>query len=135
LAYVLERLGTKRAFVVCGFDGLDEVTTTGKTAVSEVHNNEVKSYILTPENFGIKRGQGDELTGGDAFYNKEILIRVLKGAKGGKRDIVLLNASMALIAGGKAKDFKEGVRIAEESIDSGKAFKKLEALIEFTNRN
>ena len=135
LAYVLERLGTKRAFVVCGFDGLDEVTTTGKTAVSEVHNNEVKSYILTPENFGIKRGQGDELTGGDAFYNKEILIRVLKGAKGGKRDIVLLNASMALTAGGKAKDFKEGVIIAEESIDSGKAFKKLEALIEFTNRN
>lgn len=134
LAYVLERLGSKRAFVVCGCDGLDEVTITGETAVSEVHNNEVKSYTLTPEDFGIRRGQADELTGEDAFYNKEILIRVLKGAKGGKRDIVLVNASMALIAGGKAKDFKEGVIIAGESIDSGKAFKKLEALIEFTNR-
>jgi len=134
LAYVLEQLGVKHAFVVCGSDGLDEITITGETRVSEVSSGEVKSYQITPEEFGLKRGSIEELRGGDAFYNKEVLIRILKGAKGAKRDVVLMNASAALVAGAKAKDFKEGILLAEESIDSGNAYKKLEELIEFSNR-
>ncbi|OGL44846.1 MAG: anthranilate phosphoribosyltransferase [Candidatus Schekmanbacteria bacterium RBG_16_38_11] len=134
LAHVLGQLGTRRSFVVCGLDGLDEITITDATQISEFYNGEVKTYQITPEEFGLKRSSLDELAGGDAFYNKEILIRILKGAKNAKRDIVLINASAALVASEKAKDFKDGILLAEESIDSGKAYKKLESLIEFSNR-
>ena len=134
LANVLKELGVERAFVVCGSDGLDEITITGETKVSEVCRKEVKTYHVIPEEFGLKRGSIEELRGGDSFYNKEILIRILKGAKGSKRDIVLMNASVAIVGAGKAKDFKEGVVLAEESIDSGKAYKKLEELIKYTNK-
>ena len=134
LAHVLGQLGARRSFVVCGLDGLDEITITDATQISEFYNGEVKTYQITPEEFGLKRSSLDELAGGDAFYNKEILIRILKGAKNAKRDIVLINASAALVASEKAKDFKDGILLAEESIDSGKAYKKLESLIEFSNR-
>ena len=134
LAHVLGQLGARRSFVVCGLDGLDEITITDATQISEFYNGEVKTYQITPEEFGLKRSSLDELAGGDAFYNKEILIRILKGAKNAKRDIVLINASAALVASEKAKNFKDGILLAEESIDSGKAYKKLESLIEFSNR-
>lgn len=128
MAKVLGNLGCIHAFVVHGEDGLDEITITGKTKVSELKGGKVENYFIEPSDFGIKTGIIEDLLGGEAKENAEITINILKGKKGSKRDIVLLNASAAIVASGKAKDLKEGIAIAERSIDSGAALRKLEEI-------
>lgn len=134
IAKVLRNLGTKYAFVVHSEDGLDEITITGKTRVAEVVEGKVKLFTISPKDFGFLPAKLEDLKGGDAKKNAEITLQILKGEKGSKRDIVLLNASAALVAGSKAKDFSQGIELAKDSIDSGKALKKLEQLKEFTNK-
>ncbi|MFH1260099.1 MAG: anthranilate phosphoribosyltransferase [Elusimicrobiota bacterium] len=135
LANVLKNLGTRHAFVVHGEDGLDEITTTGQTTMAEVFDGKLKLYQINPKDFGIPLAQLSDLKGGEAKENAEITLRLLKGEKGPKRDIVVLNAAAALIAAGKAKDFPEGLVLAGKSIDSGAALKKLELLEELTNKH
>jgi anthranilate phosphoribosyltransferase len=132
MAKVLGNLGCIHAFIVHGEDGLDEITITGRTRVSELKGGRVENYFIEPADFGIKAGRIDDLLGGESKENAEITINILKGEKGPKRDIVLLNASAAIVASGKAKDLKEGVAVAERSIDSGSALRKLEAIKEAT---
>lgn len=128
MAEVLGNLGCLHAFVVHGEDGLDEITITGRTKISELKDGRVESYFIDPTDFGMKLGKVEDLLGGDAKENAEITLNILKGEKGPKRDIVLLNASAAIVASGKAKDFEEGISIAERSIDSGAALRKLEEI-------
>ena len=129
LAGVLGTLGAERAFVVHGSDGLDEMTLTGPTRVSELKNGSVSTYDVSPEDFGLAQAPADALKGGDADYNAEITRSILNGEEGPRRDIVLLNAAAAIVAGDKASDLNEGVQIAAEVIDSGKALEKLEGLV------
>ncbi|MDP2913238.1 MAG: anthranilate phosphoribosyltransferase [Candidatus Omnitrophota bacterium] len=134
MAGVLKNLGVRRAFVVCGMDMLDEITITGKTKVTELESGSIKTYYTTPEKFGLERSSLEEIKGGDAKENAEITISILKGERGPRRDIVLLNAGAGLVCGLKARDFKAGAKQAAESIDSGRALDKLLKLIEITNR-
>lgn len=126
LAQVLGNLGAKHAFVVHGEDGLDEITTTDTTRISELKEDKVKTYSISPEEFGLKKAYKEDLIGGNAEENAKITIGILEGGKGPKRDIVLLNAAAALITGDKAVDFNEGITKAAEAIDSGAARAKLE---------
>jgi len=134
LAQALGNLGAKRAFVVHGMDGLDEITITDRTKVSEFKGGAVKDYFIHPSDFGMKVGKPADLKGGDAKENALITVDVLNGSKNTRRDVVLLNAAAGLVASGMATDFADGVAIAAESIDSGVALKKLEQLKQFTNR-
>ena len=134
MARVLKNLGSERAFVVYGMDTLDEVTITGKTRISELNKGRIRTYYVTPDKFGIRRATLDDIRGGNAKDNVQIVLSVLKGERGPRRDIVLLNAAFTLVAGFKAKTVKEGVKIAAESIDSGRALQNLYKLIELTNR-
>ncbi len=134
IARVLRNLGSKRAFVVHGRDALDEVTITGKTRVSELVNGRIKEYVVAPATFGLKKAKTEDIKGGDARENADIIMKVLLGEKGPRRDIVLANSSAALVAAGKARNFKEGVRIAAGSIDTGKAAEKLKMLVEITGK-
>jgi anthranilate phosphoribosyltransferase len=129
LAHVLKNLGSERAFVVHGSDGLDEITTAGPTAVASLANGEVKAFDITPEDVGLRRAKADDLRGGDAEHNAKALLAVLKGQRGAYRDVALLNAAAALIVAGKAADLKGGIALAEKSIDSGDAEGALERLI------
>lgn len=134
IANVLKALGTKRAFVVHGEDGLDEVTTTAKTRISELTpQGEVKSYLFDPEEAGLKKCLLQELKAADVEENIKIAEGILKGEKGPRRDIVLLNAAFGLLAAQKARDIKEGIKLASLSIDSGHASEKLSKLISLTN--
>ena len=130
VARVLAELGTIRAFVVHGADGLDEISNTGESQISEVHEGVVRSSRVRPEDFGLPRATIRDLRGGDRGENAQIIQLVLGGEPGPRRDIVLMNAAAALVAGGKARDLKEGVGIASESIDSGAAASKLATLVE-----
>ncbi len=134
LARVLAELGTIRAFVVHGADGLDEISTTGESFVAEVREGVVRASAVRPEDFGVSRAAVGDLVGGDREQNAEIIRRVLSGEPGPKRDIVVVNAAAALVAGGRARDFKEGAQQAEQSIDGGAARGKLEALAELSQR-
>ena len=129
LAGVLGTLGLARAFVVHGSDGLDEMTLTGPTRVSELKYGSVSTYSVSPGDFGLAQAPADALKGGDADYNAEITRSILNGEEGPRRDIVLLNAAAAIVAGDKARDLNEGVQVAAEVIDSGKALEKLEGLV------
>ena len=133
MAGVLKNLDTKRAFVVYGMDTLDEITITGKTKVTELKSGKIRTYYISPERFGIKKANLEDIKGGDAAENARIILSILKGGRGPKRDVVLLNSSAALVAGFKAKGFKSGIRMADDSISSGVAFDKLNKLIEYTN--
>lgn len=135
LAQTLGNLGAVHAFVVHGMDGLDEITITGKTKVSEYADGVVKDYFIQPSDFGMATGAKDDLKGGDAKENAAITLAILKGEKGVRRDIVLINAAAGLAASGRARDLKEGITIAAESIDSGAAQRKLEQMKAFTNKN
>jgi len=128
LAQVLHNLGTEHALIVHGADGLDEITTTDKTYVSEVNSGEFKDYEISPEEFGFKRANSEDLLGGSIEENARIVMDILNGKTGSKRDIVLLNSGAAIYAANKTKTIKEGVELARECIDSGKALKKLEML-------
>lgn len=133
IAMVLNKLGTKEAFVVCGEGNLDEISICGPTRVSQVKDGSVSTFEITPEELGLNRADIKDIAGGDAAENAGIIRKILDGEKGPKRDMVLINASAAFVASGYAKDFKEGVKLGEEVIDSGKAMAKLEELIDFTN--
>ena len=132
LARVLAELGTHRAFVVHGADGLDEISNTGESQLSEVHEGVVRSSRVRPEDFGVPRAHIRDLQGGDREENAQIIRRLLGGETGPRRDIVLMNAGAAMVAGGKAQDFKEGVSVAAAAIDSGAARRRLDALIELS---
>ncbi|HEY1542354.1 MAG TPA: anthranilate phosphoribosyltransferase [Xanthobacteraceae bacterium] len=129
LAHVLKNLGSERAFVVHGSDGLDEITTAGPTAIASLDNGEVKTFDITPEDVGVTRAKPDMLRGGDADHNAKALLAVLKGQRGPYRDVAVLNAAAALMVAGRAGDLKRGVALAEKSIDSGEAEGSLERLI------
>jgi anthranilate phosphoribosyltransferase len=133
IASVLAELGVERAFVVHGTGGLDEISLAGETTVGEVLGNIVKLYEVTPEDFGLERAPISAISGGDAAQNAEIILALLAGERGPRRDIVVANAAAAIVAGGLAADFFEGARLAAESIDSGAAGGKLDALIRFTS--
>jgi anthranilate phosphoribosyltransferase len=133
LANVLSGLGSEHAFVVHGSDGLDEVTTTGPTRVSEFKTDSVSTYEISPGDFGLDTAAPEDLKGGEPAENAEILKGVLSGEKGPRRDIVLINSALALVAGGKAESLEEGVALAAKTIDSGAATEKLEGLIEVSN--
>jgi anthranilate phosphoribosyltransferase len=134
LARVLAELGTLRAFVVHGADGLDEISNTGESHISEVHEGVVRSSTVRPEDFGMPRAAIRDLQGGDREENARIIRLVLGGEAGPRRDIVLMNAAGALVVGNKAQDLKEGVALAAASIDGGSAVRKLEDLIAFSRR-
>ena len=132
LAEALSMLGLRRALVVHGSDGLDEVTITGPTRIAEVRNGLVHSYEVTPEEFGLTRAPMETISGGDTAVNADIIRRVLAGEKSPRRDVTLLNAAAALVAAGKADHLSAGMPLAAESIDSGAAVSKLEKLVTFT---
>ena len=134
LAFVLKKLGCRRGFVVHGSDGMDEITLTGESTIAEVSSEGVKVSVIAPEQFGLDRSTLAELHGGDAQSNAEIVKDILSGGGGAKRRIVLLNAAFALIAAGKAVDVADGIGIAVETIDSGRAAKQLELLVALTNQ-
>ncbi|OQA91827.1 MAG: Anthranilate phosphoribosyltransferase [Elusimicrobia bacterium ADurb.Bin231] len=129
IAFVLKNLGTKSAFVVHGMDSMDEVSITGKTQISSLKNGIIKTFSIKPEDFGFKRATVSDIAGGDAEENAKIIMDIFNGATGPKRDIVVLNSAVALTAAGKTKRFAEGIILAEKSLDTGKAMKKLKDLI------
>jgi anthranilate phosphoribosyltransferase len=129
IAQVLALLGTMRAWVVHGSDGLDELTTTGISDVAVVDAGKVSTFRISPRNAGLPDARPEDLTGGNAVENAAHIRAVLGGLKGPLRDIVLLNAAAALLVAGKANTLREGVALASESIDSGKALAVLEALV------
>jgi len=134
LARVLKNLGVRSAFVVWGEDGLDEISIAERTRVTELKEGKIETYYVQPEDFGIKRRASlEKIRGGSREENARILKDILTGAKGPKRDIVLVNAAACLLAAERAASLKEAVKIAEDSIDSGKADEKLESLINLTN--
>ena len=132
MAEVLLALGAEHAFVVHGANGLDELSVTGPNRVSELRNSRIETYYLNPEELGLPRAKLSDLTGGSIKDNAEITKALLEGKHGAKRDIVLLNAAAVLIAGDKSNSFSEGLTLAAEAIDSGKAQRKLEQLVEFS---
>ncbi|MFN3480239.1 MAG: anthranilate phosphoribosyltransferase [Thermodesulfovibrionales bacterium] len=133
LAEVLGNLGAEDVMVVHGEDGLDEITISDGTRVSRFRHGRVETSYLSPEDFGLGRSPLSSIVGGDKDENAKILMEILKGEKGPKRDIVLINSAAALVVAGKTDDFKEGVMIAAEAIDSGRAMKKLEEVIKVSN--
>lgn len=134
LAQVLISLGVKRGMVVYGQDKLDEISMSAPTTVCEFKDGWFKSYVVTPEDFGFERCAKADLAGGDPEENARITLAILGGEKGHKRNAVLLNAGAALYIGGKAESMKDGVALAAELIDSGKALETLNKLIEISNR-
>ena len=133
LAEALSMLGLRRALVVHGLDGLDEITITGPTRVAEARDGTVRSYEVDPEEFGIKRATLADISGGDAVQNAAIVREVLSGKKSPRRDVVILNSAAALVAAGRADHLADGIPVAELSIDSGAAAAKLEVLVRVTS--
>jgi anthranilate phosphoribosyltransferase len=134
LARVLAELGTVRAFVVHGADNLDEISNTGESRVSEVREGLVRTFGVRPEDFGLARAAIGDLRGGDREQNAEMIRAILAGEPGPKRDIVLMNAAAALVAGAKARELKEGVEVAARSIDTGAARERLDRLVTLSRR-
>ncbi len=132
MAEVLRALGTEHAFVVHGADGLDELSVTGQNKISRLHNGRIETYFLDPQDLGLPRGRLSDLAGGTAEDNVTITKALLKGERGPKRDVILLNAAAVLIAGDKASSFNEGLVLAAEVIDNGSAQRKLHQLVEFS---
>ena len=132
LAAVLGSLGATHALVVHGEDGLDEITITGPSRVGELKKGSLSTYIISPGDFGLAEADPDTLKGGTAEQNAAILRRILEGAPGPQRDVVIINAAAVLLAGDSAATLKQGVALAGETIDSGRALAKLAQLIKFT---
>ena len=135
LAEALSMLGLRRALVVHGLDGLDEITITGPTRVAEARDGTVRTYEVDPEEFGVKRATLADISGGDAAENAAIVREVLSGKKSPRRDVVLLNSAAALVAAGRADHLADGIPLAVKSIDSGAAAAKLEALAKLYKRS
>ncbi len=134
LARVLMHVGAQHCFVVHGMDGLDEITLTDRTRISEGKAGVVSTYLVDPSEFGLRRVNLKELVGGNAQDNAAITRDILRGRKGPKRDIVCLNAAPALVAGRKAKTLQEGFEVAQRTIETGAALEKLDHLIAFSNK-
>jgi anthranilate phosphoribosyltransferase len=134
-AQALRLLGARRAFVVHGHDGLDEISVCAPTRVSELKDGLIRTYDITPDQILGRQARPEDLEGGDAAANARITKSILEGEKGPGRDVVVVNTAAALIAAGVAKDFPEGIRQAEAAIDQGAAAAKLDALVRFTNEN
>ena len=134
-AQALKLLGVKRAFVVHGHDGMDEITTTALTRITELDNDTIRSYDLDPIEFFSDYAVADDLLGGNVDENAAITLAILKGEKGPKRDVVILNAAAALVAAGMADTIKAGITLAQDAVDTGKALEKLEALSKYTREN
>ena len=132
-AHVLAQLGTTNAWVVHGADGLDEVSTTGKTHVAELNNGKVTEFTITPDDIGLPTANIDQLRGGDGKHNARYLRALLEGETGPYHDIVLFNAAAALVAGGHAKDLQQSAAMAQAALDTGKALAALDSLIAITN--
>lgn len=133
LAKVLGNLGAEDAMVVHGEDGLDEITISDGTKVSRFFNGKVEDMYLAPEDFGLERGGTSDLLGGDKDENARITVSILSGEKGPKRDVVLLNSAAAIAVSGRVQDLLQAFELAKESIDSGKALKKLEGIKKVSN--
>ena len=134
MAQVLMNLGSLHCFSVWGHDGLDEITITTKTKICEGKEGKIKCYHIEPKDFDLRPARIKDIIGGTPDQNARILLEILNGQKGPKRDIVLLNAAPAIVATGKARTLQEGVKLAAEAIDTGAAYGKLEALKAMTNR-
>jgi len=132
LAEVLLALGSEHAFVVHGADGLDELSVTGPNRVSHLRDGQVKTFSIDPRDLGLPQAMLGELSGGSAEENAAITRALLEGEKGPKRDVILLNAAAALVAGGKAESLGDGLELAAEAVDSGAALSKLNELVEFS---
>jgi len=132
-AGVLKNMGTKKAYVVHGSDGLDEATVCGTTRVAELSDGIIKTYNINPGDYFGKTYSLEDIRGGEPAVNAQIVRDVLSGKKGAGRDVVLLNCALAIMAGDKAKDIKEGIKIAADCIDGGAAVKKLQQLVELSN--
>ncbi|HXL67460.1 MAG TPA: anthranilate phosphoribosyltransferase [Xanthobacteraceae bacterium] len=133
LAKVLAALGSERAWVVHGSDGLDEITTSGPSFVAELAGGKVKTFEVTPEDAGLKRSNPEQLRGGEAAMNAAALRAVLEGMPGPYRDVALMNAGAALVVAGKAKNIREGVALGAKALDGGAANARLEKLIAVSN--
>lgn len=134
MAQVLKNVGVQGAMLVCGAEGLDEISLTGSTEVCELRAGKLIKYSLTPEEFGLQVAPATEIVGGLASENAKITQAILQGELGAKRDITLLNAACALYIAGKVADIQTGISVAQESIDSGRALEKLQALKEFSRQ-
>ena len=134
LAQVMAKLGVVRGMVVYGQDKLDEISMSAPTSVCEIKDGWFRSSVITPEDFGLKRCTREDLKGGSSEENAQITRAILNGEKGPRRDAVLMNAGASLYIGGKAASMKDGIILAADLIDSGKALKTLEKLIEISNR-
>ena len=134
IANAMMNMGVERALVVSGNDNMDEITLTGATTISEIKDNTVNTYTVTPEQFGFETVELKEIQGGDGKVNAQITKDILSGKeKGAKRNIVLLNAGATLYAGGMCSSIEEGIKLAEKTIDSGKAASIIDALVEASN--
>jgi anthranilate phosphoribosyltransferase len=133
LAEALSMLGVRRALVVHGMDGLDEITISGPTRIAEVRDGAVRSYEVTPEEVGINRSSLEDISGGDAAGNAGIIRDILEGKKSARRDVVMLNATAALVAAGRVDHLSDALPLVSEAIDSGAAAEKLQALVRFTS--
>jgi len=134
IAEVLKNLGCRGAFVVHGDDHCDEISITGRTVVSHLRQGTITTHEIQPEDFGLRRRTLEQIQGGTAQENAKILMEVLEGVPGPKRDVVLLNAAAAFVSTERARDLREGIAMAEESIDSGRAMAKLKELIQFSKQ-
>jgi anthranilate phosphoribosyltransferase len=132
MARVLGRLGTREAYVVCGEGTFDEISICGPTRVTHLKEGNIRTFKISPEEYGLKRGTIQDIRGGNAKENADTIRRILSGEKGPKRDMVLLNAAAAFLVGGLEVDLRAGIRRAEESIDAGRAAQRLDALVQFT---
>jgi anthranilate phosphoribosyltransferase len=135
VAMALSELDVERAFIVHGDGGLDEIALSGETTVGDVRHAKVEIYSVAPEDFGLERAPLEAISGGDAAHNAGLIRAILSGDKGPRRDVVLANASAAIVAAGRAADFLEGAQFAAQSIDSGAALQKLNALVAFTPKS
>ncbi len=132
MANALGGLNTDHAFVVHGANGMDEVSISSRTYVVEMRQGEIRQFVISPEDFGIASAKIEAILGGDAAENAQIIESVFAGERSARRDVVLLNSAPAIVAGGAAKTWKEGLQLAAEAIDSGAASKKLKELREFS---
>jgi len=134
-ARALQKLGSRRVFVVHGHDGLDEISVCAPTRISELNDGRIQTYDISPEQFFGEPADPEALTGGDPEKNADVTLKILDGEKGPRRDVVLINSAAALVAAGKAEKLADGISVAAYAIDSGAARDKLDALIAFTREN
>ncbi|MGD1971463.1 MAG: anthranilate phosphoribosyltransferase [Desulfobacterales bacterium] len=134
MARVLQKLGIRQAFVVCGEETFDEISICGTTQLSQLKDGVINSFEMTPETYGFKRAAPEAIRGGDANQNAAIIRKILGGQKGPQRDVVLLNAAAAFVSAGLDSDFKAGIQRAGQALDSGRAAEKLDRLVNFTRQ-